>query len=271
MCDARRLALSIQAFQFLPDYHTPFTRPPADPASAFVPLGVAVDLDQLLAEEGERLVGRDNVVSFEGRALQLAKPRGRRSCAGAARDGASPPQWRAHGVARPAVPGSVRRPGPAAGRAAPPTAHPFRTPPRRFPASRPKNARAHSASNTMQRVQKRARAGPILPHSDPSPPKSRNENPLESSRLPSESWLARTLRRPLLYPTELQARALTVARGSRRDGRAEREVVGASRFERPTSCSQGRRATRLRHAPTRSSYTRLRSGPPAQWRRARRG
>ncbi len=28
------------------------------------------------------------------------------------------------------------------------------------------------------------------------------------------------------------------------------EVVGASRFERPTSCSQGRRAARLRHAPT---------------------
>ncbi len=27
-------------------------------------------------------------------------------------------------------------------------------------------------------------------------------------------------------------------------------MVGASRFERPTSCSQGRRATRLRHAPT---------------------
>ena len=32
------------------------------------------------------------------------------------------------------------------------------------------------------------------------------------------------------------------------------KVVGASRFERPTSCSQGRRATRLRHAPTRLSY-----------------
>ena len=42
---------------------------------------VASDLDQLLAEEGERLVGRDNVVSFEGRALHLAKQRGRRGCA----------------------------------------------------------------------------------------------------------------------------------------------------------------------------------------------
>jgi Winged helix-turn helix len=68
--------------QFLPDYHTQFTRPPADPASAFVPLGDTVDLDQLLADEAERVVGRDNVVSFEGVALQLAKQPGRRSCAG---------------------------------------------------------------------------------------------------------------------------------------------------------------------------------------------
>ena len=28
-----------------------------------------------------------------------------------------------------------------------------------------------------------------------------------------------------------------------------REFIGASRFERPTPCSQGRCATRLRHAP----------------------
>jgi Winged helix-turn helix len=68
--------------QFIPDYNREFTRPPADPASAFVPLGAALDLDQLLAEDGERLVGRDNVVSFEGLALQLAKQRGRRSCTG---------------------------------------------------------------------------------------------------------------------------------------------------------------------------------------------
>ena len=39
------------------------------------------------------------------------------------------------------------------------------------------------------------------------------------------------LRRPLLCPPELLAR------------------IGASRFERPTPCSQGRCATRLRHAP----------------------
>ena len=33
--------------QFIADYNREFTRPPADPASAFVPLGAAVDLDQL--------------------------------------------------------------------------------------------------------------------------------------------------------------------------------------------------------------------------------
>jgi hypothetical protein len=68
--------------QFIPDYNGEFTCPPADPASAFVPVGDTVDLDQLLAEEDERLVGRDNVVSFEGVPLQLAKQPGRRSCTG---------------------------------------------------------------------------------------------------------------------------------------------------------------------------------------------
>ena len=69
---------------FIPDYNREFSRLPADPASAFVPLGAALDLDQLLAEDGERLVGRDNVVSFEGLALQLAEQRGggvARACA----------------------------------------------------------------------------------------------------------------------------------------------------------------------------------------------
>jgi hypothetical protein len=45
------------------------------------------------------------------------------------------------------------------------------------------------------------------------------------------------LRRPLLFPPELLAR------------------VGASRFERPTPCSQGRCATRLRHAPSLTQLT----------------
>ena len=160
--------------QFLPDYHTQFTRPPADPASAFVPLGVAVDLDQLLAEEGERLVGRDNVVSFEGRALQLAKQRGRRSCAGlrvTVRRHLSGEHtvWRGpqclgryDAQGRPLDGPRPRRP------------NPVRTPPRRVPASRPKNARAHVASegprtrgprspHPPDRATPRRRRGPRLP------------------------------------------------------------------------------------------------------------
>jgi len=67
--------------RFIADYNATFTRPPADPTSAFVPLG-AVDLDQLLCEEDERVVGQDNVVSFEGVPLQLVKQPGRPPCAG---------------------------------------------------------------------------------------------------------------------------------------------------------------------------------------------
>ena len=41
------------------------TRPPADPTSAFVPLG-DVDLDQILCEEVERVVAPDDTVSVDG-------------------------------------------------------------------------------------------------------------------------------------------------------------------------------------------------------------
>jgi hypothetical protein len=67
--------------RFIPAFNTEFARPPADPASAFVPLG-RVDLDQILCVEEERVVGRDNVVVIAGLALQVAKQPGRRSCAG---------------------------------------------------------------------------------------------------------------------------------------------------------------------------------------------
>lgn len=66
---------------FLPAFNAEFGRPPADPASAFVPLG-RVDLDQILCLEAERVVGRDNVVTAERVPLQLAKQPGRRTCAG---------------------------------------------------------------------------------------------------------------------------------------------------------------------------------------------
>ena len=67
--------------RFIPDYNASFTRPPADPTSAFVPLG-DVDLGQILCEEDERVVAPDNTVSFDGVQLQLAKQPGRPSCAG---------------------------------------------------------------------------------------------------------------------------------------------------------------------------------------------
>jgi transposase len=66
---------------FLPDYNARFARRPADPASAFVPVG-RHDLEQILCHEEERVVARDNTVSFDGRVLQIDKQRGRRSCAG---------------------------------------------------------------------------------------------------------------------------------------------------------------------------------------------
>ncbi|HXG03735.1 MAG TPA: ISNCY family transposase [Candidatus Binatia bacterium] len=66
---------------FIPDYNATFTRPPADPTSAFVPLG-DVDLDQFLCEQEARVVSQDNIVSFDGVQLQLAKQPGRPTCAG---------------------------------------------------------------------------------------------------------------------------------------------------------------------------------------------
>src|SRR5437867_3192410 len=66
---------------FIADYNATFTRPPADPDSAFIALG-PVDLDQILCEEADRVVGQDNMVSFDGRPLQLPKQPGRPTCAG---------------------------------------------------------------------------------------------------------------------------------------------------------------------------------------------
>src|SRR5262252_4947852 len=67
--------------RFLPAFNTEFARPPAEPASAFVPLG-RVELDQILCLEESRVVGRDNVVTTGGIPLQLTKQPGRRTCAG---------------------------------------------------------------------------------------------------------------------------------------------------------------------------------------------
>jgi transposase len=68
--------------RFMADYDAWFSHPPADPTSAFVPLG-DVDLEQILCEEDERTVAPDNTVSFDTVRVQLAKQPGRPTCAGA--------------------------------------------------------------------------------------------------------------------------------------------------------------------------------------------
>lgn len=66
---------------FVPAFNAEFGHPPADPVSAFVPLG-RVDLDQILCHEEPRAVGRDNTVRWGNLILQIAKQPGRRTCAG---------------------------------------------------------------------------------------------------------------------------------------------------------------------------------------------
>ena len=56
-------------------------REPRDPESAFVELG-EVDLNEIFCVEAVRTVGKDNVVSMEGTALQISRQPGRPTCAG---------------------------------------------------------------------------------------------------------------------------------------------------------------------------------------------
>jgi transposase len=67
---------------FLPDHNEQFSRPPRDAESAFV--AAEVDLDQFFCHEEVRVIGRDNVLTLDRLALQIAKQSGRRSCAGLA-------------------------------------------------------------------------------------------------------------------------------------------------------------------------------------------
>ena len=67
--------------RFLPAFNQTFGRPPADPAAAFVPVTPA-QLEPLLCHEEARIVARDNTVTLERVVLQIAKQRGRRTCAG---------------------------------------------------------------------------------------------------------------------------------------------------------------------------------------------
>ena len=97
--------------RFIPAFNAEFARPPADPASAFVPLG-RVDLDQILCVGGRA----------RGRPRQRGHPRGRGPASGqAARPphlrgppGPGPPPSRRAllGLVRRPLPRAVRRPGP---------------------------------------------------------------------------------------------------------------------------------------------------------------
>jgi hypothetical protein len=55
---------------YMPRFNEEFCVPALEEGSAFVPLG-EVDLNEILCEQHERKVGRDNCVHFEGRVLQI--------------------------------------------------------------------------------------------------------------------------------------------------------------------------------------------------------
>jgi hypothetical protein len=55
---------------FVPDFNHRFTVTPAQPESAFTPIG-GIDLDLLLSAKHERVVRNDNTVTFKGLILQL--------------------------------------------------------------------------------------------------------------------------------------------------------------------------------------------------------
>lgn len=67
--------------RFLPAFNQTFGRPPRDPASAFVPV-TPTQLEPILCHEEARVIARDNIVTLDRVCLQIAKQRGRRTCAG---------------------------------------------------------------------------------------------------------------------------------------------------------------------------------------------
>ena len=59
---------------YMPHFNEVFSVPALEEGSAFVPLG-NVDLNEILCEQSERKVGRDNCVHFEGLILQIPSDR----------------------------------------------------------------------------------------------------------------------------------------------------------------------------------------------------
>ncbi len=67
----------------------------------------------------------------------------------------------------------------------------------------------------------------------------------------------RRLRRPMLYPVELRAHRQPCIVPPHTGTRRQPSLVGVEGFEPPTSCSQSRRATRLRYTPACRSTAQL--------------
>jgi hypothetical protein len=61
---------------YLPAHNAEFCQPPLEEGSAFV-VWVGANLDHILCEQYDRVVGRDNCVSFEGMKLQIPPDRHR--------------------------------------------------------------------------------------------------------------------------------------------------------------------------------------------------
>ena len=66
---------------YLKDHNERFSVEPRDPESAFVP-AKGLDPRTLFYEEEDRMVRKDNTVSFDGICLQISKQPGRTTCAG---------------------------------------------------------------------------------------------------------------------------------------------------------------------------------------------
>ena len=62
---------------YLPDHNARFAKPPQLEDSAFVAVTDAASLAEILCIEQERIVARDNTVTYDGRSLQLPESRAR--------------------------------------------------------------------------------------------------------------------------------------------------------------------------------------------------
>jgi len=67
--------------RFNPQYNEQFTRPPRDPASAFISVA-GVAFNQIFCIHEQRVVAKDNTIRIDRKVLQIEKQPGRRTCAG---------------------------------------------------------------------------------------------------------------------------------------------------------------------------------------------